>query len=456
MHTIEAAPRTAPENTLPMERLWCNETAQEVGHNLQQLLPDGELHDEFRKVVVKTPLVDATEYFDEFEAVPGYEVQLKNEIGQPSRSYKVRGARGKLSLERQAAHAAGKPLPNTVVLASTGNCAAAGGAAASDYEDMRVIVKCPTNLSPAKEENIIANGVAPQDIHNHYNSFPEALVAAEIEGKEPGKLFMAPYDCTRFMAGNATAAVEVKDQLDARAANGELDYHNDIVTYFFPGGGGGYAAANIVSTILTNPNARVVIVQAEGCAGMLGDVDPAQADTSVDGAAVPIPGQKPMAIINDRRLPLSIEIMTVSKAEVGEAMLHAQNILSTSENVQRAEPAGALALAGALKMARANPRNTDDTRRHVMVPFMSGGNVTREKFHEFMVAAGVEPHEWARSWEEQSWAYANRPAYGVVEALARKHRTTQQYGLGQLAVASGPTHHLKQAPADPNGVYLRG
>lgn len=450
MYTVEAAQTAAPEATLPMERLWHNETAQEVGRNLQELLPGGVLHAEFRSVVVKTPLVDITPQTEEL--VPGYVFLAKNEISQPSRAYKVRGATSKIALERYEARLAGQPEPDTIVVASTGNCAAAAGAAAQALGNARVIVKCPANLSPAKEQNIIAHDVAPEDIHKNYTSFPDALSAAEIEGKEPGKLFMAPYNCTKFMAGNATAAVEVKEQLDEYAAAGELDYHSDLVTYILPGGGGGYAAANIVGAVLTNPNARVVIVQSEGCAGMLNNVDPSRADTSVDGAAVPVPGEKPMSIINDARLAPNVEVITVSKAEVGEAMLLAQEAFSTAGNTQRAEPAGALSLAGALKIARANPLNLDDTRRHVMVPFISGGNVTLEKFHEFMVAAGYKPHEWARTFAEQSWAYANRPIAGVGEVLSRRCSPYSRNLLGKLAVASGPTHHLRQAPADPHGV----
>jgi threonine dehydratase len=402
--------------TVQPEVLLDNQTALELAAIMDELSvlnpADSVKREAFYEVVRATPLLVVSE-----EALPanlrhsGYTVYAKHEGAQHGGAYKLRGATNAL-LNRPSG-------TSKVTVASTGNHAneTVIGAHAIDNA-IEVIVECPEDISPAKAAEIQGNGGTLHAVHPDLNA---ALVAAEEASEQPGTIFIPPYHREDLVAAQGTIALEIIAQLLKQIENGELP-EDAQVTFIYPGGGGGIGAGNAVAAKLNWPGAEFRISQmmaADSIAKALAGetLDPLTLDRSCDGAAVPTPGELPMRIISDPNFVDALDVVT--KAQVGEAMA----VLAQVHEVP--EPAGALAMAAALRYMREHPRDPSDTRFHVVIPVTSGIVVTPEKVQEFMAAALAEGCISPQvAYQVVSQAYGERRVHGVDEVLARRAGTT--------------------------------
>ncbi len=348
----------------------------------------------FYEVATVTPLIAAG------QLAPGsdYEFFVKHEGAQAGGAYKIRGATNKILAAQEEAVRTGQEI-NGVVVASTGNHANETAIAAKTLGIECVEGKCPRDTVPIKKDKMTANGLMLDD---HYDNLGQALFAAQKRGEDPNILFIHPYDDPVVVAGQATIGLEVMSQLEASGIDPADP--NNAITLVLPAGGGGLAAGNAVAMSAFYPNVRVAVAQMHGGAGLIDalrgvNIEPDKFDYSCDGAAVPQPGQLALDIFKDERLNAYAE--TVTKGEVGAAM----DILARYHEMP--EPAGALAMALAMKIAKADSASRADRRRHIIVPVTSGINTTISKVNEFRRAA----------FDELSNNYLRRDVYGIRELL---------------------------------------
>jgi threonine dehydratase len=172
----------------------------------------------------------------------------KLETTQPTGSFKVRGA--------LAACAAYGTSGERIVTASAGNHGL-GIAYAATRLGIPATVVVPETASPAKVERLRRFGIDLRMLGADY----DAAEAAALEIAAAGGRFVSAYNDPQVIAGQATLARELLDQIDQLGQVDELA-SPDPVTVLVPVGGGGLVAG--VSTVLAGrPEWRVVGVEAE-------------------------------------------------------------------------------------------------------------------------------------------------------------------------------------------------
>lgn len=400
------APEVIAQNPVALE-VW------EQQEELNLLYPPTERITTFRSIVDNTPLVTVGPGL--VPEAAGYNILVKNDSLQPGGAYKIRGATNALMRAQEA-----QPEIQRAVVSSTGNHANTTAIAARKLGIPRVVAMCPRGTSPAKLAAMQENGAI---VDCSFDTLLEAQAAAQQAGEAEGSVYIAPFDAIETIAGQGTAAQEVIQRLLHLHASSTFDLRRDEVVVFKPGGGGGYAAGGAVA-LAGLPNVSVVVSQMAGCEGIAArlqgrQLNPRTVNTSCDGAAVAVPGEKPMAILSDPHLVK--EVRVVQKHEVGEAM----RLLSQVH--EPPEPAGALAFAAMLNYIRENPA-PNDGRQRLLIPFTSGRNVTPAKLSEYAYAET----------EHRSRLYAERSLYGLEEVLARRPANTRAARhLGASCIASG-------------------
>lgn len=167
---------------------------------------------------------------------------VKLESAQPTGSFKVRGALAALDAYTGADGTDGGA--RRVVTASAGNHGL-GVAWAAGRLGVPATVVVPTTASTAKVEALAA---LPIDLVQHGDGYEQAEGHA-IGLAAEGGVFVSPYNDAHVIAGQATMAAEVVDEL------------GDDVTLVVPVGGGGLLAGSaLVAT--DRPGLRLVGVEA--------------------------------------------------------------------------------------------------------------------------------------------------------------------------------------------------
>jgi threonine dehydratase len=171
----------------------------------------------------------------------GARVHLKLESLQPTGSFKVRGALAAL------AALAALPDPDTeVVTASAGNHGL-GIAYAAARLGRRATVVVPEDASPAKVAALRATGVG---LVLHGIGY-DAAEAHALELAARGAHYVSPYNDPHVIAGQATVAAELHDQLPGP---------KHVVV---PAGGGGLAAGTALRAAQDADGTRVILAEAE-------------------------------------------------------------------------------------------------------------------------------------------------------------------------------------------------
>ena len=296
-------------------------------------------------LVRRTPLDEAPK----LSARIGGRLWLKREDLQSTFSFKLRGAYnciGKLSAEERA---------RGVVAASAGNHAQ-GVALAARELGVAATIFMPRTTPTIKVDAVRALGA---DIVLAGDDYDAACHAAKAAAAESGARFIHPFNDPDVIAGQGTLGVEITQQL-ARPPE----------VIFVPVGGGGLAAGVAATVKAVYPEVKVVGVEPEDAASMRAALDagrPVDIGTTgifADGCAVRIVGERSFEMCRE----LLDEVITVHVDQVCSA------VRSIFEEVRAVpEPAGALAVAGALKYAKTHAPAGD------WVALVSGANVNFDR-----------------------------------------------------------------------------
>lgn len=288
-----------------------------------------EAREALRGKALVTPLIPLT--------VPS-PIYLKAENLQPGGSFKIRGASYCISR-----------LPKTITHAvaySTGNHAQAVAIAARLRNMKSTIVMSPE----AKEAKVEAT--KRFGAHVVMVSASERKKHAEALAREPHSYLVPPYDHPDIITGQGTIGLEILDEIDPGVV-------------FVPVGGGGLISGIAMAIKQKRPDVKVIGVEPEldddVCRSFKTGVYttmPAPSKTIADAVRIQL-GQITFPLIRK----YVDDIITVSEDQIVHATL---KILESTRLL--AEPAGGLALAGALHYRGLPPGKP-------IVCVVSGGNM---------------------------------------------------------------------------------
>lgn len=292
-------------------------------------------------VIRRTPVL-ASRALSERTGLP---VWLKCENLQHTGSFKPRGAYHRIVNLSESERARG------VVAASAGNHAQ-GVAWASTQLGIPSTVFMPTGAALPK---LVATRAYGATVHLTGHTIDDALTAAQDFADETGAVLIHPFDHVDIVAGQATVALEIVEQVP------------DVGTIVVPAGGGGLVAGIAATVAAVRPTVRVVGVQAEQAAAWpssLAAGKPVRAErmsTMADGIAVGLPGVVTFAHVQE----LVDRIVTVSEDALSRALL-----LCMERAKLIVEPAGA---AGVAALMSCSPEELALTGPVCVV--LSGGNI---------------------------------------------------------------------------------
>ncbi len=255
-------------------------------------------------------------------------VYFKAECLQKSGSFKVRGAFNKISSLSEAERAKG------VIAPSAGNHAQ-GVAMAAALNGIKATIVMPTFAPLTKIQATKSYGA---DVILFGTSFDDAAQHARELSSSEGYTFVHAFNDPLIIAGQGTLGLEILEALP------ELDI------LLVPIGGGGLIAGIATAVKALRPTAKIIGVQASGCASVRPSLEAGQpvsvlaAQTIADGIAVKRPGELTLPIIRD----LVDEVLEVSDDEIARAIAH--GVSSARLVVEGAGAAGLAALlAGKIK-----------------------------------------------------------------------------------------------------------
>ena len=283
----------------------------------------------------------------------GRKLWLKREDQQLTHSFKLRGA---YNCIRQLAEADRR---KGVVAASAGNHAQ--GVALSARElGVKATIFMPCTTPEIKLRAVEALGARIELAGDDYDAACEKAIAFS---RQNGAYFIHPFDDPEVIAGQGTLGIEITQQLASPPG-----------IIFLPIGGGGLAAGVAATVKAVYPDVRIIGVEPEDAASMhaaLQAGEPVDIGTTgmfADGVAVRKVGNITYAMCR----ALVDEVITVSVDQVCAA------VKSIFEEVRAvAEPAGALAVAGAIQYAAREAGNSLPDGDWVAV--ISGANVNFDR-----------------------------------------------------------------------------
>lgn len=267
---------------------------------------------------------------------------LKCENLQRSGSFKVRGAYVRMARLSDEEKARG------VVAASAGNHAQ-GVALAAAALGISATVYMPLGAALPK---IAATREYGAQVRLVGANVDEALAAAQEEADRTGAVFIHPFNHVDVIAGQATVALEILEQVP------------DVKTVLAPVGGGGLVAGLVAAFAQIAPQVQVVGVQATRASAYTDSLaagypvsKPAQT-TMADGIAVSTPGAVPFEIISQH----DTRVVNVSEDDISRAL-----VFMAERAKLLVEPAGVTGVAALM----ANPGEFEGP----IVSLLSGGNI---------------------------------------------------------------------------------
>jgi len=297
----------------------------------------------------RTPL----EYAPGLSARLGRKLWLKREDMQPTHSFKLRGA---YNCIRQLS---AEDRDKGVVAASAGNHAQ--GVALSARElGIKATIFMPQTTPEIKVRAVEALGAHIELIGDDYDAACDMAIKFS---RESGAYFIHPFDNPEVIAGQGTLGIEITQQLTAPPG-----------VIFVPVGGGGLAAGVAATVKAVYPDVRIIGVEPDDAASMHAalkagqPVDIGTTGIFADGVAVRKVGETTFELCRE----LLDEVITVSVDQVCAA------VKSIFEEVRAvAEPAGALAVAGAIQYAAREADNS--LPEGDWVALLSGANVNFDR-----------------------------------------------------------------------------
>ncbi len=298
----------------------------------------GEARERIRGAVRRTPLVAADERFD------AEDVYLKLETFQPVGSFKLRGVFNAVAALSDVDRRRG------VSTVSAGNTAQALAWSARHF-GVPARSLMPERAPLAKIEAVRAYGGEPVLV-----SVEEVFRYLREEGwKDEPYAFIHPWTNRDVITGHASLGLEILEDLP------------DVETVLIPVGGGGLLAGVGAALRAAKPSVRVVAVEPSGCAALHRSLEagrPMEIDchTICDGVAVPYITGEMFPLLRE----LTSNVVLISEDRVKWAV---RSLALWNKVV--AEPSGALALAAAVAIPKAEKGKT--------VALVTGGSIDPEK-----------------------------------------------------------------------------
>jgi threonine dehydratase len=274
-------------------------------------------------VAIESPLEEAVALSKKY----GCRFLLKREDLQSVHSFKLRGAYNKMSqLPRSA-------MEKGVLAASAGNHAQ-GVALSAKKLGIKATIVMPVTTPEIKVNSVKSYGA---NIVLHGDGYSDAAEEAARLVKEKKLTFIPPYDDPDVIAGQGTVAKEILEQCSS------------VDTIFEPIGGGGLAAGVAVYIKNVKPSVKVIGVEPADSDCMYRSIKANRRVTLenpslfADGVCVKKPGEETYRLCK-KHLD---GIVRVSTNEICSAI---KDVFEATRAI--CEPAGALALAAAKKIAR--------------------------------------------------------------------------------------------------------
>jgi threonine dehydratase len=283
-------------------------------------------------------------------AEPDFDIYIKAESEQPIGSFKLRGA------YNMVAQLSPEALRRGVITYSSGNHAQ-GVAYAARALGAKAVIVMPDNTPEIKRSATKALGA---EIATVGPSSSERQAKAEELARQCGYAVIPPYDDAAIIAGQATCAMEILEQLPS------------VDLILAPVSGGGLLSGTGAAVKLTSP-----VVQVWGAEPELA----ADAKESFEaGRLIKWPAEKTTQTIGDGLRTQSLGALNfehvmayvdgIVAVTEDEILLAMSAILTATKLVP--EPSGAVALAAALYHAHELPR----VRKIAVI--LSGGNLEPE------------------------------------------------------------------------------
>lgn len=287
-----------------------------------------------------------------YSRLSGNEIYLKCENTQKTGSFKVRGAYNKIAKLCESGKICG------VVASSAGNHAQ-GVAYAAKEKNIPAVIVMPAATPIAKVSATEGYGA---EVVLHGDCYDDAYSKAQEITKERNAVFIHPFDDEDVIAGQATIALEIINQLP------------DADAVIVPAGGGGLLAGIAYAVKHINPRIKVYGVQADGSDAIVQSfkkkkfVSTDKSFTIADGIAVKNPGQTTVKIIQE----YVDDMFTVTDNEIAATIIQ---LIERSKQI--VEPAGATSLALALsgKLPKTGSK---------IVCLLSGGNIDVSFIHKII------------------------------------------------------------------------
>ena len=283
----------------------------------------------------------------------GHTLWLKREDMQTTYSFKLRGAHNCIRQLSEEERSKG------VVAASAGNHAQ--GVAMSARElGVKATIYMPLTTPDIKVRAVKALGANIELCGDDYDTACEMAIAFSHQS---GGYFIHPFDNPEVIAGQGTLGIELTQQLEKPPG-----------VIFIPIGGGGLAAGVAATVKAVYPEVRIIGVEPEDAASMKAalvaghPVDIGTTGIFSDGVAVRKVGSLTFELCRE----LVDEVITVSVDQVCAA------VKSIFEEVRATvEPAGALAVAGAIQYAAREAENS--VPEGDWVALLSGANINFDR-----------------------------------------------------------------------------
>ena len=277
------------------------------------------------------------------------EVYIKHEEYLSLGAFKARGGINLL------ANLTAQERQRGLITASTGNHGQSIASAGRQF-GARVLIGLPENANPVKVAAMRALGA---ELIFHGETFDDAKEHCELLAREEGYRYVHPVDEPLLIAGVGTASLEIMEDLP------------DVEVMLLPlGGGTGIAGACVVAKSI-DPSIEVIAVQSDAAPAAYlswkrGELVGAPMETFAEGIATKAGYALPQQIMADHL----DDFLLVSDDEIRQAI----GLLAEKAHTL-AEPAGATAVAGAIK-------HKEHLRGKKVSITVSGANITAERLAE--------------------------------------------------------------------------
>ena len=277
------------------------------------------------------------------------EVYIKHEEHLPLGAFKSRGGINLLS------NLSDEEKQMGLITSSTGNHGQSIASAAKEF-GVRVLIGLPENANPVKVAAMKSLGA---ELIFHGESFDDARGYCERLAREEGYRYVHAVNEPLLIAGVGTASLEIIEDLP------EID-----IMMLPLGGGSGVSGACIVAKAI-DPSIQVIAVQSEAAPAAYlswkkGEIVEAPTETFAEGVATKSGYELPQQIMAD----LLDDFLLVDDDDIRRAIG-----LLVEKAHTLAEPAGATALAGAVKYA-------ERLRGKKVCITVTGANITAERLSE--------------------------------------------------------------------------